>query len=194
MTTIRAIIFDFFGVIANDQYDEWLARHSFERTHEFAKISRQADLGHLGMPRFFDRLGALTHIPAETVQQEFVHSITINPAVVEVVRDLRQRGYRIGLLSNSNSEWLRGLLAKHRLEPLFEHIIISAEVGYVKPQPQIFQLTLKRFDLAPEAVVFVDDRRLNTAAAQSVGITGVTYIHTEDLRQRLAFLPQTVGR
>ena len=76
-----------------------------------------------------------------------------------VLAELKQRGYRLGLISNAaDAVDARALLAQNGLESWFEQVLISAEVGYRKPHPHIFQMALDFFGVPPGQAVMVGDK------------------------------------
>ena len=102
--------------------------------------------------------------------------------MVEAVRAARQAGIKTGLLTNSWStdHYDRALLAE-----LFDDVVISAEVGLHKPQPEIFRLACERLGVEPAGAVFVDDLRENIAGAEAVGMVGVLHRHPDETVARL---------
>lgn len=88
---------------------------------------------------------------------------------------LRQRGYRMGLISNAgDAADVHRLVDKARLRPYLEHIIISAEVGWRKPHPAIFTHALHGFGVRPSQAVMVGDLLwADVWGAQRVGMRGV---------------------
>ena len=100
-----------------------------------------------------------------------------NEPMIELMRDLRGRGYRMALLTNNVREWeplWRGMLP---VDEIFEVIVDSAFVGFRKPEPKIYELTLERLGGGIGAVecLFVDDVEDNVAAARELGMTGVQF-------------------
>jgi len=77
---------------------------------------------------------------------------------------------RTAFLSNSGPEVMARVRADHPLEALFDAVVISCEVGLVKPDPRIFRLCLERLGLSAAVALFVDDRADNVEAAASVGL------------------------
>jgi epoxide hydrolase-like predicted phosphatase len=61
------------------------------------------------------------------------------------------------------------------IRSLFDEVVISAEVGLHKPQPEIYLLAAERLGVAPADCVFVDDLRENCAGAEAVGMTAVLH-------------------
>ena len=87
-----------------------------------------------------------------------------------LIAELKRAGYRVLVLSNMSKEYIEFL----RRMPVYHHLsedIISCEVGYVKPEREIYELLLTRYNLRPEETMFVDDRSENVEAAEVLGIT-----------------------
>jgi len=76
-----------------------------------------------------------------------------------VLAELRARGYRLGLISNtSDDKNVQQIIDQHGLRPYFEFIITSAAIGMRKPDGQIFQRALTHFGILPAAGAMVGDR------------------------------------
>jgi epoxide hydrolase-like predicted phosphatase len=107
------------------------------------------------------------------------------PAMYELLRDLRGKGVRTALLSNS---WGPTGYPRHDFPELFDAVVISGEVGMRKPEPRIFRHAAALLDLEPEHCVFVDDVEANVKAAIGCGMTGVHHTEPALTRQRLTEL------
>ena len=91
--------------------------------------------------------------------------------MVEAVRQARRGGVRTGLISNS---WVMDHYTDD-IRSLFDALVISAEVGLHKPQPEIYLLAAERLGVDPKQCIFVDDLRENCAGAEEVGMTAVLH-------------------
>ncbi len=80
----------------------------------------------------------------------------IHSDVTETLQALRQRGYRMAVISNWD-ERLKALLANLRLNDYFEAIVVSVDVGATKPAPEIFKRALQLLNLAPVEVLHIGD-------------------------------------
>lgn len=94
------------------------------------------------------------------------------PDVPEVLTELKNRGYKMALVSNATSGRLIRKAAEDRgLTNYFETIIVSAEVGYRKPHPKIYQLALDHLQVKPEEAVMVGDMlEIDILGAQQLGM------------------------
>jgi putative hydrolase of the HAD superfamily len=95
---------------------------------------------------------------------------------IPVLEELRDRGYKIGLLTNSFLPmWMRDVeLEVYDLLQYLDARVTAADVGYLKPHPFIYQRTLELLDTTPEKAVFVGDRPKNDiAGANDSGLISV---------------------
>lgn len=76
--------------------------------------------------------------------------------VHHVLRELKGRSFRLGIISNWDHT-ARKVIEANGLAPYFEQIIISAEVGYEKPDPQIFQLAMEKAGVTAEECLYIGD-------------------------------------
>ena len=91
------------------------------------------------------------------------------PGTVDVLADLRAAGVRLVALSNWSAEMFP--IARERFDFLawFEGIVISGDVGVNKPDRRIFDHLAERFEIEPEAALFIDDSPANIDAARGLG-------------------------
>lgn len=95
----------------------------------------------------------------------------------DVAATARRAGVRTALLSNS---WGTHFYPWDRLEEVFDHRVISGEVGLRKPDPAIYLLACERLELPPEACAFVDDLPGNVEVAEDLGMFAVLHRGDED--------------
>jgi putative hydrolase of the HAD superfamily len=93
---------------------------------------------------------------------------------VEVLAALRQRGHRLGLLTNGSAEFQRRKLTRFALEPLFDIILIEGELGYGKPDQRVFGAALAHFDVqAARCCMIGDNLEADIGGAREAGITAI---------------------
>lgn len=80
----------------------------------------------------------------------------VYPDAVSVLSHLRRRRFQLAIISNWD-ERLRSLLDALGLTHFFDRILISCEIGFAKPAPEIFQRALTELNAPPEAVLHVGD-------------------------------------
>jgi 2-haloacid dehalogenase len=107
------------------------------------------------------------------------------PGSVEVLADLRGRGHRLFALTNWSAETFP--VARRRFEFLqwFEDIVVSGEVKLAKPDPQIFELAIRRCRLVPGKTAFIDDLPHNVEAGRKAGLHAIHFRDPQQLRADL---------
>lgn len=110
------------------------------------------------------------------------------PESVDILAELRGRGYRLYALTNWSAETFP--LARRRFEFLkwFEDIMVSGEVGMAKPDPGIFELTIERCRLEPAQTLFIDDSPHNVEAGRKAGLHALHFQNPAGLRDDLTKL------
>jgi putative hydrolase of the HAD superfamily len=96
--------------------------------------------------------------------------------VVHKMRELRERGLRIALLTNNVKEFGDNWRAMFPIDELCEEVVDSSHVGMRKPDREIYELTCNRLGVKPGDAVFVDDNADNIAAAQEFGLHVVHFV------------------
>ncbi len=104
--------------------------------------------------------------------------LDLEPAVLDALDRLHAQRTPVSLLSNAPRE-LGVAIAAHPAFAAFRHLLFSADLGLVKPDPRIYAVAVERLGARPEDVVFVDDRPDNVEAAAAAGLLAVR--HTGDL-------------
>lgn len=178
----KAIIFDFFGVFDIDLYDHWLKENGYSRIGAFAEVVKGMDNGTTTNETFFHTLGSLSKQSPAIIKQEMYGYSLLNHEVVNIVKSLHKNHYAVALLSNANTDFIHDILSKHRVEPLFDEIIISGEIGFSKPGEEIFEYTLQKLDVSRTEAIFIDDRQENVTAAEALGIKSLLFETSAKLR------------
>ena len=101
--------------------------------------------------------------------------VAMNPESIEVVRALRKSGVPAYLATNQHEYRARHMSEVFGYADIFDGEFYSCRLGSKKPEPDYFHAILRSLPIAPESLLFIDDRDQNVAAAQSVGINGVQF-------------------
>ncbi len=107
-----------------------------------------------------------------------------DPAMLALIGRLRRHGYRVGLLSNSES--LRRFRERyHGLDLSFDAVVLSGEIGAAKPDTRAYLHLSQQLAAQPDATVYVDDMPANVAGADAAGLHGIRYAGIEALVDEL---------
>ena len=113
--------------------------------------------------------------------------ISVEPGTVQLLDELHAGGTRIALLSNAGFDFSDPF----RYSPMadfFEAIFVSAELGLIKPDPEIYRVTARELGIALEQMVFIDNKKINVDAATALGVTGHVFTTVAELRAFLESL------
>jgi epoxide hydrolase-like predicted phosphatase len=207
---ISAVIFDFGGVIITPitrqigMIAEGLGRTTAEVHHVMMGPQFESgdhpwhrlERGEIGMEVLQGMLEPIAAAAGMTFRGDEVEKILapgmyeVNTFVLEKIAELRGRGYKTALLSNSIREF-RPKLEEDVPPHLFDAYIDSSHVGMRKPEPEIFHHTMRALSLDdPSRAVFLDDFAGNLAGAQAVGLRT---IHVKNPREALDELEGLLG-
>ena len=183
--TVRAIFFDLGGVVVRTEYQaprEHLAERLNTTYEDLNRIvfesdsSRQASVGSITTEAHWDAVTRrLGRRPSETktIREEFFAGDIVDLSLLAFIRSLRPR-YKTGVISNAWPD-LRQYLAEKKADDAFDALIISAEVGVMKPEPKIYQLALDQLGVKAREAAFVDDTPVNVDAARALGMQGILF-------------------
>jgi len=155
---------------------EWHRHHDAGRS--FAEGAHLLKLAHPDQAALIDAFGARA--------DEMIGGPI--PGAVEILGELRAQRVPLYALSNWPAESFPEARRRFDFLGWFEDILISGEVGVIKPDPRIFELALRRFGIDPARAVFIDDVVANTGAAGSFGIHAIRFSGAAALRGELVGL------
>jgi len=118
-------------------------------------------------------------ITLEGFGEAYFRHLHPNERLIDYMRSLQARGYRMAICTNNVREWTSLWRAMLPVEEIFSVVVDSGFVGMRKPEPEIYALTLERLGVPAEAALFVDDIELNCDAARALGLRAV-WFHTTD--------------
>jgi putative hydrolase of the HAD superfamily len=199
MSEIRAIVSDFGGVLTSPLLDSFASFQnssgiSLEQlgmamaavaARDGANPLFELETGRMSEARFLETLGAaLTAQQGRPVElhgfgERYFDNLHPNEPMIELMQELRGRGYRMAICTNNVREWEPLWRAKLPVDEIFDVVVDSGFVGYRKPEPQIYELTLERLGVGAPAALFVDDIETNCTAARELGMDAVWFQSTE---------------
>jgi putative hydrolase of the HAD superfamily len=195
MPRIRAVVCDFGGVLTSPLMDFFAAFQDSsgvplealgrgmaavagrEGEHPLFELEK----GRLSEQRFVDLLehGVSEElgrpVRLQGLADAYWSELETNDAMVEYLRGVRERGFRLALLTNNVREWEPRWRRMVPVDELFEVVVDSAFVGMRKPEPEIYALTLERLGVPGEECVFVDDIEVNCEVARELGMRPVWF-------------------
>lgn len=185
---IKAIIFDCFGVLVASAQTVLSNDYPHFKT-QIDDLCHQYDYGLILRQQFTDSLAELFGISSEQIESRYWGGIIRDENTIKWVRELKISGkYKIGMLSNVGKGFLNGLFDLSEQKELFDEVVLSSDVGLVKPEIAIFELIAHRLGVKTSECVMIDDMQLNIEVAKNAGMQGIWYISTNQVQDELGSL------
>ena len=108
------------------------------------------------------------------------------PETVAILKNLKASNkYRIYALTNWSAETFHIALERFDFLQLFEGILVSGAEKMIKPNKDIYELCLNRFNINPQKAIFIDDNEANVLGAESVGLKAIRFTSAAQLKTDL---------
>jgi len=177
----KVIIFDMMGVIFKDGDDtnDLLVPYINEinpcvNSEFIVQKYIDASLGKITAGEFW-RLVGIENNEIDHIQKYYLdHCLKLDSGFLPCVQKLSGQ-YRIAILSNDVGEWSEYLRKRRGFEKYIEKAFISSELGYRKPEPEIYKIALSQLGIEPYEGVFIDDSPKRVETAEELGLTGILF-------------------
>jgi epoxide hydrolase-like predicted phosphatase len=126
----------------------------------------------------------LHHSQLDEFRRDFRADDVLDDELARFVRGI-QRSHQTALLSNATRRLRQVLEEVYQLTDAFDVIVVSAEEGLMKPDPEIYIRTLRRLGCQPQASIFIDDTKENVDAAIKLGMNGIHFMPKLDINNSL---------
>ncbi|HLV43976.1 MAG TPA: HAD family phosphatase, partial [Aggregatilineales bacterium] len=183
---LKAVIFDWGGVLMRTEDTapraRWDARLGtapghVERVVHGIEAWQQLQRGEADVDTYWRAVGdelGLGDDDLAQLREDFYSGDRLNEALVEQIGELKVRGLLVGLLSNNTPELLP-VLRQAGLDTLFDAIVVSCDIGVMKPDPRAYRAILDALGVEAEAALFVDDFAENVRGAEAAGMGAVHF-------------------
>ncbi len=187
---IKGVLFDYGGVLTEagrkdsalaivaDFYGTEIMRDAYEPLH--LRLRK----GEIAVPDFFAALGQLAGSDLVMTEADWLAAneaaFARSEPVYALAALLREHGIRTGILSNIHTFEAEEIARRGNYYG-FDPVVLSCEVGAVKPEPQIYQTALDVLGFAPEEVLLIDDQEKCIPPAQKLGMFTIRAVAPEQL-------------
>lgn len=183
-TVIRFVFFDLGGVVFNfkdgfEKLSKIVGRSRPSVETAYLKHVDLAALGKISTTEFWVRFREELQLSSDEGIVDYAEFWTDSFSPISethaLIQELATR-YRLGILSNTELGVLEKALSKgHVPVTPFAAVVRSCDVGFLKPEKEIYLLAQERINVQPGEILFVDDREVNVLAAISLGWRGVVF-------------------
>lgn len=189
--TIKGIVFDWRGVII---YNPWknLIKSSAQRlgvSFKYAKAHKMLEeMLQKGLTdsKYLKKICQKLKIEnpkiknfwKKAVQKSFKNQ----PKTLKLMKKLKEKNYKIGFLSNTEKSAIE-FFKKQNYD--IDVTVFSCLEGTVKPELKIYEILIKRMQMKPKEIVFLDDKKENILIAQQIGIKRILFKNIKQVKQEL---------
>lgn len=205
VNAIRAVLFDFGGVVAEEGFRDGLVALATEQGLDAGNTHREGILavydsgfvlGKGTEADFWALMRRRTGVAGADAKLtgRILDGFIIRPWMIDLVRQLRARGYVTGILSDQ-TRWLDTLNKRDNFYEVFDRIYNSYYRGKGKQDPSQFTDVAADLGLPPAAILFVDDDPGNVARARDAGLHAIQFVDRADFTCELErLLPDELKR
>jgi epoxide hydrolase-like predicted phosphatase len=184
---IKAVIFDCFGVLIADGLEAIVLNQ--EKTDPsfrpfVHKVIGDSNRGKTEPSESHRRISERLGVGREDLQRQIFGGEARNQQVLDLIVSLR-KDYKTALLSNVGKNSLEHRFSDEELSELFDAVVASGEVGFAKPDAEIYRHTASLLGVEPEECVFIDDREVYVAGAKQAGMQAILYTDFDQLKAEL---------
>jgi putative hydrolase of the HAD superfamily len=194
---IKAIILDWGGVLIDDPVPGFMAYCSkfFAVPEEVfikntAKFYEDFARGKITESAFWGKACACLNVAEPSVDSlliEAFSSVYLEKSdVILFVSALKNKGYKIALLSNTEMPMVDYF--RKRNYDFFDFTVFSCVEGFIKPEKEIYEITLGKLNMKPEETVFIDDKQENVLAAKNLRMNTVLFKTPGQFKEELISL------
>ncbi len=204
MNQVGVLLFDVGGVLGTNGWDRVHRRVVCERfgldweefTDRHELVVAAFEEGGLTIDEYLDR--TIFYRERGFARHEFVAAMLAGSrADAEMLRfatDLAATGhYTMATLNNESRELNEHRIGLFGLRDLFPFFLTSCYLGMRKPNPEMYELAIDVTQRRADECVFIDDRPVNVECAERVGMTAITFVGIDSLREELAAVGVTPG-
>ncbi len=178
---IRAIIFDFDGLILDTESAEYQSWQEVYRQHGY-DLPHERWVKGIGCSGGFDPYNCLAEFVGDNIDREAIRLVrkartnalllesSVQPGIVEYLDAAKLMGLQVGIASGSHLSWILPHLQRLGLAASFPHICCADHVQRVKPNPDVYLAMLAQLNLTPPQAIALEDSPNGVAAAVAAGI------------------------
>jgi putative hydrolase of the HAD superfamily len=189
---VKAVIFDCFGVLVGKGFEHTyrLAGGDPAKDRVFIEdMLGQASMGLVSDDEFRTQMAAHVGISVDEWRSAVRAADLADTELLDYIKDLR-KSCKTAILSNANRGVVERKIGQNWITECFDEVIVSADVGLVKPDPRIYELAVERLGVEAAECVFIDDSLGHIEGARQYGMQAV---HYQDFVQMKSELTKLLG-
>jgi len=189
MNKLKAVLFDFDGVLTTDKTGslttcKYLSDVTGINFHDISSAYKPFNndllLGKTSHSKiwnlFCEKLGKQID---DNLLIEAFKSTPLNQTMINIANSLKKKGLLLGIVTDNKKDRIDFLRAYHKLDDIFDCIIVSADFGVDKSSQDIFIIASRKLNTLPEDCLYIDNQPKNLTIPKVMGMK--TYFHDDSI-------------
>ena len=207
MENIKVIIFDAYGTLfdVNSAAEKCKSRIG-DKWEPFANYWRTTQLEYTWLRSLMKRHKDFWKVTEESLDKsmkvfkidssmknellDLYRVLSTFKEVNETLKKLKEKKYKLAILSNGNSDLLYELVKSNNLENIFDDILSVEEVKTYKPHPDVYNIPIKKFQVERDEVAYLSANTWDVSAAGNYGFNAVWVNRNDSIFDNLDYIPQ----
>ena len=209
MKNIKAIIFDAYGTLfdVNSAAEKYKDRIG-DKWESFANYWRTTQLEYTWLRSLMDRHKDFWQVTEDSLDKS-MKAFKIDPSmrnellelykilstfseVKEVLKALKEKNYRLAILSNGTPTLLNELVKSNNLDNIFDDIFSIEEVGIYKPDSKVYDMPIKKYKIQKDGVAFLSANTWDVSGAGNYGYSSIWVNRNNNIFDNLDYKPKNV--
>jgi 2-haloacid dehalogenase len=209
MKNIKAIIFDAYGTLfdvnsaaekCKDKIgDKWESFSNYWRTTQLeytwlrSLMNRHKDFWQITEDSLDKSMKAFNIDPSMRNELLNLYKI-LSPfkEVPEVLKALKEKNYKLAILSNGTPTLLNELVKSNNLEKIFDDLFSIEQVGIYKPNSKVYDMPIKKYQIQKNDVVFLSANTWDISGAGNYGYNSIWVNRNKNIFDKLDYLPKNI--
>ncbi len=201
---IKVVVFDIGGVLELGDYKKPVRGHQLISVHEYIskklKISldtwfdaidstySRAIEGTISRQKTLSTIAKNLEVSERKIEKIIIKAyrknFRTNKKLYKIAQKIKDKGYKISILSD---QWYfsKDALMPEKRTKIFSPVLVSCDLGIRKPNPKIYKLLIKKLNVKPGEILFIDNREWNTKPANKLGIKTIIFKDNKQLLKSL---------
>ena len=209
MKNIKAIIFDAYGTLFDvNSAAEKCKDKIGDKWEKFSNYWRTTQLEYTWLRSLMGRHKDFWEITEDSLEKsmenfkishsmkdellDLYKSLSTFEEVPETLKILKEKNYKLAILSNGTPHLLNGLVRSNKLENLFDDLFSIEEVGIYKPDSRVYGMPIKKYNIKVNEVAFLSANTWDVSGGGNYGYNAIWVNRNENIFDKLDFKPKHV--
>ena len=207
MKNVKAIIFDAYGTLFDVNYAAKKCKDKIgDKWEGFANYWRTTQLEYTWLRSLMDRHKDFWQVTEDSLDKsmkafkidnsmrskllDLYKILSTFPEVKEVLNNLKEKNYKLAILSNGTPSLLNELVKSNNLDSIFDDIFSIEEVGIYKPSSKVYDIPIKKFKIQKDEVAFLSANTWDVSGGGNYGYKSVWVNRNNNIFDSLDYIPQ----